>query len=48
MQVIIEDHFLDEVANYIKIPGKSPYPDEVIKALKNSYFKLSRQRALPI
>jgi proteic killer suppression protein len=40
MQVKIEDHFLDEVANYNKVPGKSPYPDEVIKAFKKRLFQI--------
>ncbi|WP_259071520.1 hypothetical protein HDF24_25975 [Mucilaginibacter sp. X4EP1] len=40
MQVKIEDHFLGEVANYNKVPGKSPYPDEVIKAFKKRLFQI--------
>ena len=40
MQVKIEDHFLGEVANYNKVPGKSPFPDEVIKAFKKRLFQM--------
>src|ERR1700753_2081786 len=40
MQVKIEDHFLGEVANYNKVPGKSPFPDEVIKAFKKRLFQI--------
>jgi plasmid maintenance system killer protein len=40
MQVKIEDHFLGEVANYNKVSGKSPFPDEVIKAFKKRLFQM--------
>jgi toxin HigB-1 len=40
MQVKIEDHFLGEVANYNKVLGKSPFPDEVIKAFKKRLFQI--------
>jgi toxin HigB-1 len=40
MQVKIEDHFLGEVANYDKVPGKSPYSDGVIKAFKKRLFQI--------
>lgn len=42
MQVKIEDHFLGEVANYNKVPGKSPFPDEVIKAFKKRLFQIQQ------
>ena len=42
MQVKIEDHFLGEVANYDKVPGKSPYPEEVIKAFKKRLFQMQQ------
>jgi plasmid maintenance system killer protein len=42
MQVKIEDHFLGEVANYNKVSGKSPYPDEVIKAFKKALFRIQQ------
>jgi plasmid maintenance system killer protein len=42
MHVKIEDHFLGEVANYDRIPGKSPYPDEVIKAFKKRLFQIKQ------
>lgn len=47
MQVIIEDHFLGEVANQIKVYGKSPYPDEVLKAFRKrlSQIKAARNTA---
>ena len=44
MQVVIEDHFLGEVANYNKISGKSPYPDEVIKAFKKRLFQIKQAK----
>ena len=40
MQIQIEDHFLGEVANYNKVTGKSPYPDEVLKAFKKRIFQI--------
>jgi proteic killer suppression protein len=40
MQVKIEDHFLGEVANHNKVSGKSPFPDEVIKAFKKRLFQI--------
>jgi len=40
MQVKIEDRFLGEVANSNKVPGKSPFPDEVIKAFKKRLFQI--------
>lgn len=40
MRVKIEDHFLGEVANYNKVPGKSPFPDEAIKAFKKKVFQI--------
>lgn len=40
MQVKIEDHFLGEVANYNKVSGKSPFPDEAIKAFKKRLFQI--------
>jgi plasmid maintenance system killer protein len=40
MQVIIEDHFLGEVANQNKVYGKSPYPDEVLKAFKKRLIQI--------
>jgi proteic killer suppression protein len=45
MQVVIEDHFLGEVANYNKISGKSPYPDEVIKAFKKRLFQIKQAKS---
>jgi proteic killer suppression protein len=45
MQVIIEDHFLGEVANYDKVSGKSPYPDEVIKAFKKRLFQIKQAKS---
>ncbi|MEO8887439.1 MAG: type II toxin-antitoxin system RelE/ParE family toxin [Mucilaginibacter sp.] len=44
MQVIIEDHFLGEVANGKKGYGKSPYPDEVIKAFKKRVFQIQQAK----
>ena len=40
MQVKIEDHFLGEVANLNKVAGKSPYPDEVLKAFRKRVFQI--------
>ena len=40
MKIIIEDHYLSDVANYNKMPGKSPFPDEVIKAFKKRLFQI--------
>jgi proteic killer suppression protein len=45
MQVVIEDHFLGEVVNYNKISGKSPYPDEVIKAFKKRLFQIKQAKS---
>lgn len=45
MQVVIEDHFLGEVANYNKVSGKSPYPDEVIKAFKKRLFQIKQAKS---
>jgi proteic killer suppression protein len=45
MQVIIEDHFLGEVANYNKVPGKSPYPNEVLKAFKKRIFQIKQAKS---
>jgi len=42
MLIKIEDHFLGEVANLNKVPGKSPYPDEVIKAFKRRLFQIQQ------
>jgi len=44
MQVIIEDHFLGEVANYNKVTGKSPFPDEVIKAFKKRLYQIRQAK----
>jgi proteic killer suppression protein len=45
MQVIIEDHFLGEVANYNKVTGKSPFPDEVIKAFKKRLNQIRQAKS---
>jgi plasmid maintenance system killer protein len=42
MQVIIEDRFLGEVANYGKVPGKLPYPVEVLTAFKKRLFQIQQ------
>jgi proteic killer suppression protein len=44
MQVIIEDHFLGEVATYNKVTGKSPFPDEVIKAFKKRLYQIRQAK----
>lgn len=44
MEVIIEDHFLGEVANYNKVPGKSPFPDEVIKAFRKRLYQIRQAK----
>lgn len=44
MQVIIEDHFLGEVANYNKVTGKSPFPDEVIKAFRKRLYQIRQAK----
>ncbi|WPU99467.1 type II toxin-antitoxin system RelE/ParE family toxin [Mucilaginibacter sp. cycad4] len=44
MHVIIEDHFLGEVANYNKVTGKSPFPDEVIKAFKKRLYQIRQAK----
>ncbi len=44
MQVIIEDRFLSDVANYQKVYGKSPYPDEVLKAFKKRVAQIKQAR----
>ncbi len=44
MQVIIEDHFLDEVANFDKVYGKSPYTAEVLKAFKPRVFQIKQAK----
>jgi proteic killer suppression protein len=40
MQLKIEDPFLGDVVNANKVHGKSPYPDEVIKAFKKRVFQI--------
>ncbi|MGF7076586.1 type II toxin-antitoxin system RelE/ParE family toxin [Mucilaginibacter sp. R-33] len=45
MQVIIEDHFLGEVANYNKVAGKSPFPDEVIKAFRKRLYQIKQAKS---
>lgn len=42
MQVIIEDHFLGEVASFGKAHGKSPYPPEVLIAFKKRLFQIKQ------
>jgi plasmid maintenance system killer protein len=42
MQVIIEDRFLGEVADYGKAYGKSPYPIEVLTAFKKRLFQIKQ------
>jgi len=44
MQVVIEDHFLGEVANFDKVYGKSPYPAEVLKAFKQRVFQIKQAK----
>lgn len=44
MQVIIEDHFLGEVANFEKVHGKSPYPVEVLKAFRQRVFQIKQAK----
>jgi proteic killer suppression protein len=44
MVVKIEDHFLGEVANSNKVYGKSPYPDEVLKAFKKRVFQIKQAK----
>ncbi|HEY8928895.1 MAG TPA: type II toxin-antitoxin system RelE/ParE family toxin [Mucilaginibacter sp.] len=44
MQVKIEDHFLEEVANLNKVYGKSPYPDEVLKIFRRRIFQIKEAR----
>jgi proteic killer suppression protein len=44
MEVIIEDHFLGEVANYNKVTGKSPFPDEVIKAFRKRLYQIRQAK----
>lgn len=34
MKIIIEDHYLSDLATLGKVSGKSPFPDEVVKAFK--------------
>ncbi|XHR94782.1 type II toxin-antitoxin system RelE/ParE family toxin [Mucilaginibacter sp. UC70_90] len=45
MEVIIEDHFLGEVANYNKETGKSPFPDEVIKAFRKRLYQIKQAKS---
>ncbi|GGB24008.1 type II toxin-antitoxin system RelE/ParE family toxin [Mucilaginibacter rubeus] len=45
MQVIIEDHFLGEVANYNKVTGKSPFPDQVIKAFRKRLYQIKQAKS---
>ncbi|MFS2186955.1 type II toxin-antitoxin system RelE/ParE family toxin [Mucilaginibacter sp. Mucisp84] len=45
MEVIIEDHFLGEVANYNKVTGKSPFPDEVIKAFRKRLYQIKQAKS---
>src|ERR1700753_735196 len=40
MKVIIEDHYLHEVADLNKVAGKSVFPNEVIKAFKKRLFQM--------
>ncbi len=47
MKVIIEDHYLSDVANYNRMPGKSPFPDEVIKAFKKRLFQIRQANSTP-
>jgi toxin HigB-1 len=42
MIIIIEDHFLGEVANSGKAHGKSPYPEEVLTAFKKRLFQINQ------
>ena len=44
MEVIIEDHFLGEVANYNKVSGKSPFPDEVIKVFRKRLYQIRQAK----
>ena len=44
MVVRIEDRFLGEVANNEKVYGKSPYPDEVLKAFKKRVFQIKQAK----
>jgi plasmid maintenance system killer protein len=44
MQVKIEDHFLGEVADSQKVYGKSPYPDEVLKAFRKRLFQIKQAK----
>lgn len=44
MQVIIEDYFLGEVADCKKVYGKSPYPNEVLKAFKKRVFQIQQAK----
>jgi len=42
MQVIIEDRFLGEVADYGKAHGKSPYPIEVLTAFRKRLSQIKQ------
>jgi len=44
MVVKIEDRFLGEVASSDKVYGKSPYPDEVLKAFKKRVFQIKQAK----
>jgi proteic killer suppression protein len=44
MVVKIEDHFLGEVANSNKVYGKSPYPDEVLKAFRKRVYQFQQAK----
>src|SRR5882757_8509388 len=43
MQLIIEDHFLGEVAKG-NVTGKSPYPVEILKAFKKRIFQIQQAK----
>jgi len=45
MVIKIEDHFLGEVANSDKVYGKSPYPDEVLKAFRKRVFQIQQAKS---
>ena len=45
MKVIIEDPFLGEVADHNKVPGKSPYPDEILKSFKKRLFQIKNAKS---
>lgn len=44
MEIKIEDHFLSEAANKNKVIGKSPFPDEVVKAFRERLYQIRQAK----